>query len=523
VRGHTLSRMKAVLYLRSSKDRSDVSIDAQRRALHELAEKRDILIMGEYADAVESGKDDDRPGFQNLLRDMRSPARLWDTVLALDTARIARRRHISLIFEEQECKKRGIRVIYNSVPETDPITEMLLKSILQAMDEWHSLTSKAKGLAGMAENVRQGWRAGGRAPKGYKLQHIETGAIRDGEPVTKSKLILDDDALKVRAYLQARSRGVQRNQAAAASGLDLSASSLIDLERNALTYAGHTVWNRMAEKGEHGYVGGSRFRPRSEWVIQENTHEPLISQAEADTILATLENKSKTRKRVTKRVYLFAGIMKSPDGRRWHGDGGSYRLEGNGPRVLAENVEQPALRQLVADLLNERTVGRILQYYKTAFAKTSANIDKELKRLKQIDKSIDTFSNLLEQTSKPEALLRKIEALEDERTDIAARVARYRDDEEMSHAMRTLTPQDVRSSMKVIVAGLMESDPYALRDALHQLLVEVTLDPETFSANFTWRLPGESGDKVASPRGAELNSGYSASFSLQVARRQRLA
>lgn len=153
-----------------------------------MASARGFLIVGEYADAVESGKDDDRPAFQALLRDMRMPGRKWDHVLALDTARVARRRAISIIFEEQECKKRGVRVVYKSLPESDPITEMLLKSILQAMDEWHSLTSKVKGLAGMAENVKQGWRAGGRAPRGYRLQHEETGAIRDGAPVTKSKL-----------------------------------------------------------------------------------------------------------------------------------------------------------------------------------------------------------------------------------------------------------------------------------------------------------------------------------------------
>jgi hypothetical protein len=50
------------------------------------------------------------------------------------------------------------------------------------MDEVHSMLSREKGLAGMAENVRRGHRAGGRAPIGYRLERIETGAIRDGAP-----------------------------------------------------------------------------------------------------------------------------------------------------------------------------------------------------------------------------------------------------------------------------------------------------------------------------------------------------
>ena len=202
---------KAVLYLRSSKDRSDVSIDAQRRQLQELAENRGLQIVNEYADAVESGKDDDRPALQKMLREMRNPKRGWDLVLVLDTARIARTQYFSVIFEEHECKRNGIKVIYKSLPDGDPIATMLLKTILQAMDEWHSMTSKAKGLSGMAENVKQGFRAGGSAPKGYKLEAIPTGAIREGVPVTKTKLITNDDSLLVRGYLQQRAKGNSRH------------------------------------------------------------------------------------------------------------------------------------------------------------------------------------------------------------------------------------------------------------------------------------------------------------------------
>lgn len=105
---------RAVLYLRSSKDAHDVSLDAQRRALQELAAARGFAIVGEYADAVESGKDDDRPGFQGLLRDMRTEGRSWDHIIVLDTARIARRRALAIIFEEHECARRGVRLAARS-------------------------------------------------------------------------------------------------------------------------------------------------------------------------------------------------------------------------------------------------------------------------------------------------------------------------------------------------------------------------------------------------------------------------
>ena len=55
------------LYLRSSKDRSDVSIDAQRRELTALATQRGLLVVREYSDVVESGTDENRPGLRALV------------------------------------------------------------------------------------------------------------------------------------------------------------------------------------------------------------------------------------------------------------------------------------------------------------------------------------------------------------------------------------------------------------------------------------------------------------------------
>jgi len=43
------------------------------------------------------------------------------------------------------------------------------------------------------------------------------------------------------------------------------------------------------KKGE-GYKGNQKRRPRDEWVINENTHETLISTEEAEQILSQLEN-----------------------------------------------------------------------------------------------------------------------------------------------------------------------------------------------------------------------------------------
>ena len=70
------------------------------------------------------------------------------------------------------------------------MVDIIITPLMHGFAEYHSWESKQKGLAGMAENVKRGFRAGGRAPYGYRLKHEPTGATRDGQPVTKSRLEL---------------------------------------------------------------------------------------------------------------------------------------------------------------------------------------------------------------------------------------------------------------------------------------------------------------------------------------------
>jgi len=93
---------------------------------------------------------------------------------------------------KHEVTQRNIRIIYPKSPKSNPIANMVIVGVMEAFDELHSLMQK-KGLAGMAENVRQGFRAGG---------HASTGTTRDGKAVTKFKLIPDDDAPLISKFLK---------------------------------------------------------------------------------------------------------------------------------------------------------------------------------------------------------------------------------------------------------------------------------------------------------------------------------
>ena len=89
---------------------------------------------------------------------------------------------------------------------------------------------------------------------------IDTGAVRDGVPVTKTKLEPDDDAPKVSEYLRLRAEGLGRGTLVRRLALPWPETTLNGMEWNALTYAGHTVWNVHNEVGTDGYKGGTKRR-----------------------------------------------------------------------------------------------------------------------------------------------------------------------------------------------------------------------------------------------------------------------
>lgn len=494
---------RAALYLRSSKDRSDVSIDAQRRALHATAVARGLAVVAEFADAVESGKDEDRPGFQRMLQELRSAARSWSTVLVLDTSRIARRRLIAMMFES-DCTKRGVAVVYNNLPDHDPATDMVLRSVLQAFDEYHSLISRAKGLAGMAENVRQGWRAGGRAPRGYQLESVPTGAVRDGQPVTKSRLVVDQTvAPVVRAYLTLRAAGVPRGPAILRSRAPWPASSLHAMDWQALTYAGHTVWGVESDA-----PAGTKRKPRAEWLIQRDTHEALITDTDAEAILVQVERAVQGR-RTRESTVLLTGLLRAPDGQPWYSDGeGYYRLGKRGRRLPVPAVEGAILWRLQTDLAAEESAQRLL----AEMQRQAAGEHVDGRRITGLDKRTATLATEISRTvglasrmDDPAPVLRRVADLEAQRAALLREAEDLRSQQRQHQTAAGITIEQVRDLLRQLFVDLRGHLDAArrneAREMLAQLLERVTLDPITSIARLHYQISGSAtGTILATPR-----------------------
>ena len=492
---------QAALYLRSSKDRHDVSLDAQRRELMELAKSRNLAIIEQFQDAVESGKDDQRPGFQAMLRALKDPMRTWNHLLALDTSRIARNQYLAHVVH-YECEKRGIKVLYAKVPETNTVMDVVIRAVMQSFDQLHSLMSREKGLSGMAENVKQGWRAGGRAPYGYRLERTATGAVRDGEPVTKSKLVAGPEAAAVKRYLADRAAGVARRQAAKNAGLCISDSSLIGMEWNALTYAGHTVWNVHAERiAGGGYKGGAKRRPRADWVIQHDTHQALISTEDAEVILARLEDGRPKRYR-TPSDYLLSGLLVTPEGHAWHGNGdGNYRV-GKGKRVRQEDLEQAVVAQVARDLLSDSFVTELLREARKMSEPPPQTDAKPLReQITTLTVKADRLAALAAESEAPRPFLEQIRIAERQREVLQAELDVIEADQRSAAVLRAISEGEIRKLLAELADHLDHVDRSALKELIAGIMDRIELDPTSMECRIHYRI--QAGEFVASPRGFE--------------------
>lgn len=504
-----MNSSNAVLYLRSSKDRSDVSIDAQRRELQNLAKTKGLQIVGEFADIVVSGKNENRPGFQGLLTELKSGTRAWRAVLMYDTSRLARNQYVAHVFRH-DCKKHGVDCYFVMTPELEGIAGIILPAILHAVDEVHSFVSKEKGLAGMAENVRRGFRAGGRAPAGYKLEHVATGAVREGEPVTKSRLVPSDTAEIIAEFLRDRAGGTPRLASARRLGLDLSTSTLVCIEWNALTYAGHTVWNVANERVGGKYPAGTKRRPRTDWQIQRDTHKALITEAEAEAILARLETNPHRGHRLASHDYLLTGLLVTPEGKAWHGDGGGiYYRAGKGRKVRAPEFDRMVVASVFKDLRSTDFAKALARDARKMAASHAPAQELEAGRakLKALNAKIKKVGEIACEAQGVRVFYEKLKELEAERDALERGMVDLEREAAERTVLAAITERDIIALLNTLAVSLEGIDPERMKDLLLNITERIVMDPADLTCRIHYKIPAVRGDILASP-------GRAASFPL---------
>ena len=143
--------MKAVIYARYSSDsQREESIEGQLRECAAFAEKNGITVLRHYIDRAYSAKTDNRPEFQQMIKD--SEKRLFDIVLVWKLDRFARNRYDSARYKAQ-LRKNGVKVISANENISEGSEGIILESVLEGMAEYYSADLSEKVIRGLTENA----------------------------------------------------------------------------------------------------------------------------------------------------------------------------------------------------------------------------------------------------------------------------------------------------------------------------------------------------------------------------------
>ena len=159
--------MTAVIYARYSSDNQrEESIEGQIRECTSYAEKNGITVVKHYIDRAISAKTDNRPQFQQMIKD--SERKLFDIVLVWKLDRFARNRYDSARYKTQ-LKKNGVKLMSATEVISDGPEGIILESVLEGYAEYYSADLAEKVVRGQTENVLKGRCNGGRGTFGYTL------------------------------------------------------------------------------------------------------------------------------------------------------------------------------------------------------------------------------------------------------------------------------------------------------------------------------------------------------------------
>lgn len=385
------NRYIAALYMRLSKediekeskqnqstldtDKESASITTQRKMLTAYAKENGFIIYDEYIDDGISGTTFDRPNFKRMIQDIED--KKINMVITKDLSRLGRDYITSGQYTEIYFPSKGVRYIaINDGYDSDsPYTDIApFKNII---NEMYARDTSKKIRSSFIAKMNDGDFIGNFAPYGYQ---------KDSE--NKNHLVIDpDSSIYVKEIFKMAALGLKpKDIANSLNDRKILPPIVYRCEKyhlNVDNFSKHREWTTSTiSKILHNvvYLGHMAQKkttkvsfkckttiqnPKKDWIVVENTHEPLIDN-ETFQLVQRLSESRTTCKGTKGFVNIFSGIAKCPDcGRNMSSTGtrkkgspanlvcGQYKLYGSS-RCSNHNIDYNILYSIVLESIQEQ-------------------------------------------------------------------------------------------------------------------------------------------------------------------------
>lgn len=324
-----MANEKVALYIRLSKEDEDKqkegdeseSIINQEIMLRQIAKKNNWVVYDTYKDEDLSGAGEYRPGYERLISDANN--KKFEIVLCKTQHRFTRDLEVVEKVIHSDFKRLGIRFVgVVDGADTDNKGNKKSRQINGLVNEWY--------IESISEDIRNTFQAkreagqfiGSFAPFGYKKN-----------PDNKHQLIEDKEAADVvrkifKLYLEGygthtiaqilTDEGIPKpSEYKKQNGSKLKIPKV-----SKYGLWGHTTINRILrnpvyigtlEQGKEttvSYKDRTRIsKPKSEWTIVKNCHEPIISKSDFYKVQEDIDSKRRVQKKQPK-AHIFANKLR---------------------------------------------------------------------------------------------------------------------------------------------------------------------------------------------------------------------
>lgn len=314
------------LYLRLSKEDDkrnngksgddSESIKNQRALLEGYAKEQKLNVYDVYIDDGVSGTTFQRPNFERMVDDIE--AKKVNMVVTKDMSRLGRDyietgRYMECYFPEKNVRYVSLLDGIDTFAEDYNSDLTPFKAILNDM---YAKDISKKITSIKRDKQAKGLFIGGKPAFGYKKSPSEKNVIVIDEPAAKIvreifQLAVEGKSCREIAMILNR-KGIPTP--AAYAGIHLSkhgpysgkwSSERISFMLQDEVYIGNMVQGRTRKVSYKSKK--CRKLPREDWVVVENTHEPLVDRATFDKVALLIKSRNHTRSRTYD--YLLKGII----------------------------------------------------------------------------------------------------------------------------------------------------------------------------------------------------------------------
>lgn len=298
----------AACYIRVSTDKQEeLSPTSQLKEIKKWAKDNGYILTNEYIfmehEGVSGRKADNRVEFQRMIATAKLKPKPFDAIILWKFSRFARNQEESTFYKGMLRKKLGIDVISISEYVSDDMFGRLIETIIEWFDEYYSVNLSGEVTRGMTEKaLRGGYQS--TLPYGYK-QNKDTGIPE----------IVDEEAAIVKLIFE-----MAGNPAYSNHEIVRKINSMNIPTRRGNTWELRTVRYIVENPFYYGFVRWNRqhheshtIKDKSEWIIAEGKHTPLITKEQFDQAQQIIERRARMRKpkqRIVGTKHWLSGFLK---------------------------------------------------------------------------------------------------------------------------------------------------------------------------------------------------------------------